>query len=434
MPQGGTPEGWTATAHAKTVQDDWAASFGDATLSALIAEALENNFGLEAANYQVKAAEAAARISNAARFPTLGIGLRSGKQQSRISAFGFQKITSKTNSLELSSQWEIDLWNRLGNGYQAARSQYEATRLDYESFRLSLAAQVTKAWFNHIESTRQLELAQDTAQTYASNLRTIEKRYQRGVSSSFDLRLVRAQAATSRAAVHNRRAQSQAAARQLEIVLGRYPSGSIISTNTLPQLSDTPPAGLPSELLERRPDVLAAQHRLASTLLQNRATQKNWLPRIALTGDAGTSSEELSDLLDQDFSIWSVFGDVTAPIFQAGRLKAERLQSDALASGQIAQYQNTVLVAFQEVERALSSEADLKELETQIAVAAEENEGAAEQSIRLYERGLIDITSALDAQRRSFDAQSQLINARNQRLQNRIDLYLALGGNFESKK
>ncbi len=427
-----TPEKWTATSDSQNPSDNWLEDFNDTRLIELVREVEENNFGLEAAKQRAKAAQAASRIVRSLKYPTLGANLNSGKQQSRIATFNFQEIKTESHTLTLGSQWELDLWNRLGQGHAAAVAQYEASLFDYQALRLSLAGQVAKAWFNTLEAKTQFQLAQDTASSFDTNRKTLEKRYQKGLVSGFELRLIRAQAASSRAAQESRRTQLDQAIRQFEVLLGRYPSAQLQANSDLPQLEKETPAGLPSDLLARRPDIMAEERRLAAVVATDKSIQRNWLPSIALTASTGTTSNQLSDLLDTDFDIWSLFGDLSAPLFQAGKLKAERDQSDALKQAQIAQYKNTVLTAFQEVEIALTAEEALKHLEEEITVAATENQKAEKQSWKLYERGLIDITSVLDSQRRAFDAQSQLISTKNQRLQNRINLYLALGGGFLS--
>ena len=136
-------------------------------------------------------------------------------------------------------------------------------------------------------------------------------------------------------------------------------------------------------------------------------------------------------MLDSDFSVWSIAGDLGANLFAAGRLKSERVQSQAQAESQLAQYRSTVLTAFQEVENALSSEIDLSLLREESAIAADENQKAEDLAWEQYDKGLVDITTLLDAQRRADESASQLISIQNQRLQNRINLHLALGGDFE---
>ncbi|EDY83919.1 efflux transporter, outer membrane factor lipoprotein, NodT family [Verrucomicrobiia bacterium DG1235] len=424
------PDTWREEA-GSTLSRDWIDSFSSPTLTELIADAEQNNFGLEAAYQRTRAAEAAARISGSLRLPSLNAGLRSSRAQTMASFSPPTSIETESHALSLSARWEVDLWNRLGQEHLASRSEYQASQYDFESLRLSLASQVAKAWFNAIEAHAQYELATASAESFETNLATLERRYSRGLVDAFDLRLTRAQASSSRANAVRRRSQMDTTIRNLETLLGRYPSATLLATGELPELGNTPPAGLPSELLTRRPDVLAQQNRLIAALALEKSAKRNWLPSLALTASDGTLSPDFSNLLEKDFNVWSLAGDVSAALFQSGRLKAQRDQLNANQLSQLAQYKDLVLRAFREVETALRSETDLSDLETQTQIAADENRSAEEQAWRLYERGLVDITTVLDAERRSFEARSQLISIRNQRLQNRINLHVALGGNLD---
>ncbi len=409
----------------------WAQRFGDETLNDLIAEALEANIGLEAAEANARAVEAAARISGSLRYPGVSLGLNSARQQSRFSFLNFQEIETESHSLTLGSQWEVDLWGRLRKSHASGLANLEAAQADVAALKLSIAGQVAKSWFNVLEADQQWRLGMDSSASLERKLASLERRYERGLVTSLDLRLTRAQAASSRAIAQQRKTILNSSKRALEILLGRYPSASRESEQALPQIDENVPSGLPSSLVARRPDLYAAERRLAASLAQSDAAGRNWLPQLNLTGSTGTTSDQLKDLLDTDFSIWSLAGDIATNLFAAGRLQAERDQAKALAEVQLAQYRSAALGAFQEVENALASESDLAQLTEDTALAAYENQKAEDLAWDQYERGLIDITSLLDAQRRSDESASQLISIQNQRLQNRIDLHLALGGDFE---
>jgi len=409
----------------------WVSRFGDETLDDLIAEALESNIGLDAAKANAKAAEAAARIAGALKAPNLTLGLNSAKQQSRFSFLNFQKIEIESHALSLGSQWEVDLWGRLRASHAAGIAELEAAEADVQALKLSISGQVARAWFNLLESQNQYELAIDSARSLEGKVTSLDRRYDRGLVSSLDLRLTRAQAASSKALVQQRKTQLGNAKRTLETLLGRYPSGQQPSNYGLPDMEVSIPGGLSSELVARRPDLYAAERRLAASLSRQEVADRNWLPSLSLTGSAGTTSSELTDLLDSDFSVWNVAGSIGSTLFGSGRLKAERDQAEAIAEVQLANFRSVAQTAFQEVENALSSEENLARLSEETAIAAEENRKAEELAWEQYQRGLIDITALLDAQRRADESASQLVAVKNQRLQNRINLHLALGGDFE---
>ncbi len=411
--------------------ENWISIFSDPVLTKLVQEAHENNFGLEASAQRANAAAAVARISGSLRYPSLGINLRSNRQKTLANFAPPKTIIGETHSLNLSSQWEIDIWQRIGKAHAASIAQSKASQWDYEALKLSLSGQIAKAWFDATEAKIQYELAATSAHSSETNLKTLEKRYKRGLAEAFALRLTRAQAAATQTAALNRRSQMDARIRILETLLGRYPNAALETPATLPELTETPPASIPLHILQRRPDLRAGASRLDAFFLQDKATQRNWLPSISLTGSGGTLSNEFSNLSDSDFNIWSLAGNLAMPLFQAGRLKAERKRSEANYHAQLAQYKNTALQAFREVETALRAEVDLRELEAAAKIAATESAKAEEQSWSLYERGLVTITSALDSERRALEARSQLLSIRNRRLQNRINLHIALGGDFQ---
>jgi len=424
-----TPSQWTEGSGV-SITENWIASLGSLQLEALVEEAMENNFGLESAYQRARAAEAAARIAGASRLPSLGAGLRSAKSETMVSFQPPASLESESNSLNLSARWEIDIWNRLSQEHLSSQAQYQASEYDYQFFRLSLASQIARAWFNVIESKTQYELADASAKAFDSKLDTLESRYSRGLVDAFDLRLTRAQASSTRANALLRRNQMDGSIRLLETLLGRYPSAQLKVANDLPEISASPAAGLPSEMLERRPDVLAQQSRLLSAIALEKSALRNWLPSLTLTASDGSLTDDFSDLLDSNFNVWSITGDISLALFQGGRLKGQRDQLKANQLSQLAQYKDVVLTAFREVETALRAETDLHELEQQTQIAASENQLAEDQAWSLYQRGLVDITAVLDSERRSFETQSQLLSIRNQRLQNRISLYVALGGNL----
>jgi outer membrane protein TolC len=190
---------------------------------------------------------------------------------------------------------------------------------------------------------------------------------------------------------------------------------------------------MPSELLIRRPDIFAAERRVAAATQRMKVSRKSLLPSIRLTSSVGTSSSELTDLLDPERLALSIAGSLTQPLYQGGRLRANIHLSDARLQESIAQFSQTVLRAFQEVESLLAAEAFLRDQEMALQATSEESSEAEVLAKEQYERGLVDIITALESERRAFNARSSLINVANLRLQNRLSLYLALGGHFQGE-
>ena len=426
------PANWT-TRSFNTAPTAWLADFGSPELEALVLESLARSPSLEATAARFAQSVAEARIAGADLMPSAGLGLNGARQQ--ISTFGPSStggVIFENYDLALDLRWEIDLWGRLRDQTSAALARVEASQAELDAARLSLAAQTTKAWLNLIEAQQQLALAERTAKAYRDNQEALESRFKRGLSEGFDLRRIRTQAASAEADAASRQRALDRATRTLEVVIGRYPAGSLEAVASLPELPPAVPAGLPAELLQRRPDLLAAERQLAASDRELRASKKDLLPQISLTASGGTSSQEFDNLLDGDFSVWSLAGNLTQPIFQSGRILANIDRSAALRDQAAAQYRDTALSAFLEVETTLAAEQFLRMEQAKLALAAKEATATEALAWDRYRNGTGGFLSALDAQRTANAARSRLLSVAKLLLQNRVDLYLALGGDFST--
>ena len=309
-----------------------------------------------------------------------------------------------------------------------------AAQYDRQGARLSLAAQVAQAWFDVMEAQAQLELAQKTVESFERAVRIVEKRFARGLSTGLDLRLIVSNYEASRASESSRHNQLDQQKRRLELLAGRYPAASITASGEIPDLSGDVPVGLPVNLLERRPDLQAAKARLYSAGYNSQAADKALLPAFSITASGNNSSQGFSDILQLDNIFWNVLGNLTQPIFQGGRLRYSAKASKKLFEAEKQVYARTLLTAFKEVEDALSSERALKEQVIYTAKAAENAIAAENVALDQYGRGLIKISVLLQSQRQSLAQQSQLLSIKRQRINNRIALHLALGGDFSKQE
>lgn len=429
------PEHWSAaTLIDSTKPQAWLEDFQSPQLIALIDEALAHNADLQLAAARLDQSISEARIAGADPRPQLALGLNGQRQ--KISTFGPTStagIRFDNYDFGLNLNWELDLWGRLRNRNSAALAQVAATQAEFEGARLSLAAQVSKRWFNSLEAHQQLQLAESTARAYSENLNAIEARFKRGISSGVDLSRIRTQNASAQAQIAARQRALDGATRALEVLLGRYPDASVAAdSDMLPDLPRAIPAGIPAQLLQRRPDLIAAERKLAAVDQELRAANKDRLPRISLTASGGSSSQEFQELLDSDFSVWSLGANLTQPLFQGGRIAANIDRTQAQVDQARAHYRATALQAFLEVEATLAAEKFLQEEYARLAQSAEEAHTTETLAWQRYRNGSADFLQALDAQRTADQARSQLLRLRNSLLQNRIDLYLALGGPFYS--
>jgi NodT family efflux transporter outer membrane factor (OMF) lipoprotein len=424
------PEAWGSETGAGPAAQGWVEAFGDDQLVAIMDEALAGNLQLQAAVARLDQAVALARIEGADRWPDLALSGNASRAMSNNLADPPVRNRSDRFGVDAVVSWELDLWGRVRAQTLAANADAKAARADYAALRLSLGSRVANAWFATIAARRQEALALETVTSFESNLTTVQERFQRGLSPALDLRLTRANVAGARSNYALQRRIADASARQLEVLLGRYPSGTIGVSESLPELLEPVPAGLPSDLLLRRPDIEGAAQRLVAADARLAESKRALLPAIRLTGSYGRASSELDNLLKDSFDVWSLLGNITAPLFQGGRLQANVDRADARLAETVANYRDTVLTAFREVESALAGESFLNDQLEALRLSAEESSGAQQLAEERYERGLVDIITVLESQRRAFNARSAFIAVQNELLQNRLALYLALGGDF----
>jgi NodT family efflux transporter outer membrane factor (OMF) lipoprotein len=433
------PRAWTAGAAAPgRPEAGWWRSFGDPRLDALVREAVEKNPGLRGASARVDAALAQARIAGADSLPQAAARFDAGRRKQvflgiEIPGIDVLSPTFTSFGVSLDLSWEIDLWGRLRARESAALSDVQAAEADFEGAQLSLAAQTAKAYFASVEARRQTALARATLESYRSVAERIRDRALRGLRPLLDLRLAEANVASAESALRQREELEDRVLRQLEVLAGRYPAARVELAVELPALPGAAPAGLPSELLRRRPDLAAAERRQAAGGARVDEAYAALFPRLALTASGGSSTSELKDLVDADFLIWSVAANLAAPLFQGGRLRAALDLSRAVRDQAAAAYAQGVLQAFSDVESALASEAILRERvrsAREFAVASAEAAAISEQR---YLAGLLDIVTLLEAQRRAFLSEIERLSVERQLLDARVNLHLALGGGFERK-
>ncbi|MEM8549492.1 MAG: efflux transporter outer membrane subunit [Verrucomicrobiota bacterium] len=430
---GGAPEAIPGAATEPLFDDGWLADIDDSTLTAMVHEAVAQNYDLQATAARLQIAQAEAAITNADSWPQLNGSFGGSRRRQNFGADGLGAIPSatfNTYSVGLDLSWELDIWGRVRDGTSAAIADAQAAAATLQGARLSLAANTAKAWFDAIEAELQVQLAEETFDSFNDTANVIQGRFERGVSPALDLRLARAQASSAAANLEFRLQARDATVRNLEVLMGRYPANEIELATDLPTITAPVPAGLPSELLERRPDLIVAERNLAASGKRVSEAKKQMLPSISLTGSYGYSSSQLGELFAGGFSVWSLAGNAVQPIFQARRISANIERTKAVAIERLAAYGQTALDAFAEVEIALESEAYLVRRVEALRDAAEENTGAEDTAWARYQRGLTDIITVLESQRRAFTSKVDLLDSRNERLQNRINLYLALGGDF----
>jgi outer membrane protein, multidrug efflux system len=435
------PEAWTGGELGPAPPaDDWWVYFGDDGLDRAIREALESSYDLRAADARIRAAESDAVIAGAELAPEATLALSRSQQRQNFIGFpipgstGDQVLsTTSTNyGLRLNASWEPDLWRRIRSGELAAVTNARIRYADFAGARLSLTGQVARAWFAAVEAENQVTLAQVSLESFRVSAERVRARFEAGLRPPLDVRLALAEVAQAEAVLAQRIEQQDRARRQLETLVGRYPAGDSTQAVELPLVPGQVPGGLPSELVYRRPDLVASE--LAVVVADARVSESkaDLRPRFSLTAGTGTSSRNLVGLVDNDLFVWSFVSNLVTPLFNNGRLRAAVDRNSSLAEEALAAYEGQVLNSYREVESALAAEAVLAERERALGDAVSQSVAAREQAEERYRLGLTDIITVLSAQRSAFNAESQLLTVRRNRLDNRVDLHLALGGGFDA--
>ncbi len=424
------------------VEHNWVDSFDDPVLSKLVDAAIANNFDLKLVAARVEAAIAQARIDGSGLWPQLSFAPGYHHTQVRSAGFGSAQFSVFEGLFNVS--WELDVWGRLRDFRQAAAQEAEAAHTDFQAARLSLAARIAQNYFALQEAKLQTQVAVQSVEDRGVIAHLVQGRFKRGLARGLDVRLALTDLANARSQLAQARNQAQLVTRQLEVLLGRYPDASLLNSthaNAAPADSTTavdqptlpaPPsvlaAGLPAELLGRRPDLIAAFTRLHAADARLKSTKKLLLPRIALTATGGTRDSALTDLIDPRAVVWNIFAGMTQPLFTGGRIRGSIHLNEARVEEALNRYQAVALNAFRDVEQALAAEEWLREQEEVLREAVQQTEASQELALYSYRHGFIQILTLLDSYRSTFNAQSAHLAVKRQLLSNRVNLYLALGG------
>ena len=415
-------ESWAATAaSAGSVSDRWLASFNDPQLDALVAEALAFNPDLRIAAARVEQAAAYVTLSGATLYPQ--VNLRASGSAGADSS-GVQGVGLFVN-------WELDLWGRIRAGQQASQDQYVSAELDTEYARQSIAALVAKGWFLATEARLQKSNAEDMVTAAERQLGFAQDRLRVGLGDEYDVALARANLAAYRDGVTSLDLAFQQALRALEALAGRYPAAAVKVPAHLAPMPPAVPVGMPSELLERRPDVVAAERRVAAAFYRVEEAKAAKLPRISLTAGVNSISSEVFVLQARDNPVWSLGAGLVAPLFLGGQLQAQQDIRTAEQKQAIAEYGRVGARAFGEVENALSAEFNLASRETLLKQAVADNARGVELANVRYRVGSGDLRAVQQQSLALSAARTALTRVQSERLVQRVNLHLALGGSFD---
>ena len=421
----------------------WWTSFDDPALTALVDEALANNLDLQVAMARIDAARAQVRLARADLYPSVDLGVNASR--SKVTEVGTVPIprgvspTGNDFRIGLTAAYEIDLWGKYRMATRAAQNDLLATQYARETVRTAVAAQVARTYFDLIAADAQLQLLKDTLALREQTVSLQTDRAQAGVIGQYDL----AQAKAERDAVRADIAVAQRAVSQYEsalaVVVGRSPREvfhpSVVREPSLTKLLAVPtvPAGLPSGILERRPDLRQLERELAAASLRIDRARTDYLPSLNLTGTLGTESAALRQLLSGPSLIWSLGAGLAQPLFNLDRIGANVEAQTARREELVVNYRQTVQAAFKDVHDALAANETTRTALTAQTTRRDELQQAYELSDLRYKAGYSPYLEVLDAQRQLLQAQTlSILAARDVRLA-LVDLANALGGGWDYK-
>ncbi|WP_259120816.1 efflux transporter outer membrane subunit [Salinibacter ruber] len=418
----------------------WWAAYEDPSLTALVDTALAANLNLEEAQGRVEELAAQFRIARAPLFPSVtangqgnyqnqpantGIGGAIGGGQ------GPDRFEFTDYQATLGLSYELDFWGRVRSQRTAALSQYFATAADLQTARLSVISQTISTYAQIASLRRQVRLGERTVGLLEERVAVTEDRYARGLVPSFQLYTVRQSLQAAQADQPDLERRLYEAQSRFATLLGRFAGEQralLPDSMTVPLAPEPVPAGLPADLLMQRPDVRGAALRLEAARQEIGVARAEMLPSLSLTGQGGTQSSELADLVDPGQVFASFAGQLTAPLFQGGRLRANLNAAEARYKQQAARYEQTVLTAFQEVKASLvgyeKQRQRYREVERQVDTARDAFQAQRDR----YERGVGDVLSLIDAERTLVQAQTRLAGVGLAVVNARLALHRALGG------
>jgi len=415
----GTPDAYRALYYTDGRRSDhgWLDSFGDAMLTELVSEAIQRNYNLAQSAAVRAQVLSSLRIARSALLPRLdALGTMERDEDSR----GSEEILR----LELELSWEADLWGRVRAGQMAAEQGALATVFEYEHLRQSLASLVAEAWFTSIAARRQMIIDLERVESEQETASVAASRAEAGAGELIANDFAQSNLAFAEELLAASESAYQESRRALELLLGRYPGAAIEATAELPDLPDMPAPGVPAELLERRPDLVAAEARVAAAFHHVQAARLARLPRLRLTAAAGTEWNPAT-------GVWTLAADLFAPLFSGYEISAAIEVADARQRAAMAAYVETALHAFHDVESAMSGEMYLERRSRAINLALERLASANRRAEARYRAGVMTIFEFNQVRQNYFRAQSQIIAIDLDRLRQRLRLHLALGGSFE---
>jgi outer membrane protein, multidrug efflux system len=422
---------------ASLADEKWFDVFKDEQLQGLIRTALQQNYDVREAAARVEAERALVGITRADQFPTIaGSASVTTERISRGGSFplpaGFkQDRTFGTVAGNLLS-YEVDAWGRLRRATEAARANLLASEENRKVVAITLVSDLSTAYFNLLELDQELEIAKRTLATRQDSLRIIQTRQSRGLATMLDVRQAEQLVQTASEEIPDLEQRITQTENQISLLTGRAPM-AIQRGRVLTQQEEPPsvPAGLPSTLLDRRPDIREAEQNLVAANAEIGVAKAAYFPQISLTGLFGFQSNQLSSLFTTGTNTWQFVPQVTQPIFTGGRIKNNVRLAEANHNIAVVRYEKTIQTAFREVADSLVAYQKVRQVRSQQEALVVTLQDRSDLSYKRYRGGVDTLLSALDADRDLFDAELRLAQVRRDELVSVVNLYRALGGGWQ---
>lgn len=417
---------------------NWWTVFGDGELDSLEQNALAANQNLKAAAARVGQARATARVARSELLPTVDLGASYTRQRySPNQQPSFGALTANTFTTPLDLSYEIDLWGRVRRNFESARADAQSSLADYYGVLLALQADVAQNYFTLRAVDAELRTVAGTVDLRKEQVKLVRSRFEGGIGNELDI----AQAETQLATTEAEQAALAQSRNELEnaiaILLGTNPSTFKLPANTASDWSPVPPeipAGLPAELLERRPDVAVAERQLASANARIGVAKAAFFPVLSLTASGGYLSGEVENMFNWESRIWSIGPSLSLPIFAGGRNRANYHKSQAAYEEAVARYRQQVLVAFGDVENSLSAIRHLADEAAAQKRAVADSRRAVELATQRYRSGLVNYLEVVDTSRDEFSTERSNDQIAGQRLVATVQLIKALGGGWDERQ
>lgn len=422
------PPAWKSSSNTANVDNDWLESFHDKELEALVSEAIANNLDLHQAAERVEAARQSVIVVGSKLKPQVNAPFSVATTHSTDK--GGSEL-NQSSTILAGASWEIDVWGRLRAQRAAAHENYESIALDYAFARQSLAATTAKSWYLAIETRQVLALRKQSVEIYEKLLELVKIRRAAGKVADLDVAEANYQLDEALSQLITAEGLYSEARRTIEVLVGRYPAAELEVAETFDPLPPPVAPGLPSSLLERRPDVVAAEHQVFAAFRTKESARLALLPDFSLNLEGGRLSDPLLSLVG--LNPWLIHGalGMLVPIYQGGALRAEVRIATAEQEQSIAHFGGVALKAFTEVEVGLTNEELLMKRLPYTENAVRDHSEAVRVANLKYKAGTADFLSVLQLQVGQIDSQLDLIQLRNSQLATRINLHLALGGSFD---